>query len=102
MSKTKELVRTNVMIDKELLRLVDEFAKALEEDRSTAIRQLIKRSLSEEKVMLAIKKFQEGVPFRKAAEMSGLDYWEFQAELDKRDIPIASSLSFAKRRIKQG
>jgi len=99
MPKTKELVRTNVMIDKEMLKLIDEFANSLEEDRSTAIRQLIKKSLHEERIALAIRKFQEGVSFRKAAEMSGLDYWEFQSELDKRDIPIASSLSFAKRKI---
>ncbi len=101
MSKVKELVRTNIMIDKELLRSIDDFAKELEEDRSTAVRQLIKRSLAEEKIMLAIRNFREGVSFRKAMEISGLDYWEFQAELDKRGIPITSSLSFAKGRIRQ-
>lgn len=101
MSKTKELIRTNIMMEKQLLRGIDEFAKALEEDRSTAIRQLIKKSLSEEKIALAVKKFQEGLPFRKAAEMCNLDYWEFQSELDKRDIPVSSSLSFAKSRLRQ-
>lgn len=55
----------------------------------------------EEKIMLAIRKFQEGIPFRKAVEMSGLDYWEFQSELDKRGIPITSSLSFTKSRLRQ-
>ncbi len=101
MPKTKELIRTNIMIDRALLKSIDRFASTLEEDRSTAIRQLIKRSLSEERVMLAIKKFQEGSSFRKAAEISGLDYLEFQLELDKRSIPVSSSLSFAQRRIKQ-
>ncbi len=100
MSKTKELVRTNVMLDRELLKSIDEFAKAMAEDRSTAIRQLIKKAISEEKISLAVKKFQEGLSFRKAAEMAGLDYWDFQFELDKRGIPMVSSLSLAKRKMK--
>jgi predicted HTH domain antitoxin len=98
MLKAKELVRTNVMLDRELLKSIDEFAKDMAEDRSTAIRQLIKKAISEEKVALAVKKFQEGVSFRKAAEMAGLGYWDFQLELDKRGIPMVSSLSFARRR----
>jgi predicted HTH domain antitoxin len=101
MLKDKNLIRTNVMLDKELLQSIDDFAKTMDEDRSTAIRQLIKRAVSGEKVELAIKKFQEGVPFRKAAEMAGLDYWDFQIELDKRGIAISSSIPFARKRMKQ-
>ncbi|GBD96430.1 MAG TPA: hypothetical protein ENG83_09300 [Nitrospirae bacterium] len=101
MAKTKELVRTNIMINKKLLKSIDDYAKSLEEDRSTAIRQLVKKSLSEEKIMLAVKRFEEGASFRKAAEISGLDYWEFQAELDKRGIAVTSSLAFAKSRMRQ-
>jgi predicted HTH domain antitoxin len=101
MLKDKNLIRTNVMLDKELLQSIDDFAKTMDEDRSTAIRQLIKRAVSGEKVELAIKKFQEGVPFRKAAEMAGLDYWDFQIELDKRGIAISSSIPFARKRMRQ-
>ena len=101
MLKDKKLIRTNVMLDKEVLQSIDEFAKMMEEDRSTAIRQLIKKAVSGEKVELAVKRFQEGVPFRKAAEIAGLDYWDFQAELDKHDIPVSSSISFARKRMKQ-
>ena len=100
MLKDKKLVRTNVMLDKEVLQSIDEFAKTMEEDRSTAIRQLIKKAVSGEKIELAIKRFQEGVPFRKAAEIANLDYWDFQAELDKRGISISSSISFARKRMK--
>ena len=73
----------------------------MEEDRSTAIRQLIKKGVAGEKIELAVKRFQEGVPFRKAAEIGGLDYWAFQAELDKHGIPISSSVSFARKRMKK-
>ena len=101
MLRDKKLIRTNVMLDQEVLQSIDEFAKIMEEDRSTAIRQLIKKAVSGEKIELAIKRFQEGVPFRKAAEIAGLDYWDFQTELDKRGISISSSISFARKRIKQ-
>ncbi len=101
MLKDKHLIRTNVMLDKELLQSIDEFAKTMDEDRSTAIRQLIKKAVSGEKVELGVKKFQDGVPFRKAAEMVGLDYWDFQTELDKRGISVSSSIPFARKRMKQ-
>jgi len=101
MLKTKELARTNVMLDRETLKLIDEFAKTMSEDRSKVIRHLIKKALLEERLSLAVRKFQEGAPFRKTAEMAGLDYWDFQAELDKRGIPVSASLPFARRRIKQ-
>jgi predicted HTH domain antitoxin len=101
MLKNKKLIRTNVMLDKELLQSIDEFAETMEEDRSTAIRQLVKKAVSGEKVELGVKMFQQGVPFRKAAEMAGLDYWDFQMELDKRNIPISSSIVLARKRMKQ-
>ena len=48
MLRAKKLIRTNVMLDQEVLQSIDEFAKTMEEDRSTAIRQLIKKSVSGE------------------------------------------------------
>jgi predicted transcriptional regulator len=101
MLKNKRLIRANVMLDEELLQSIDEFAENMHEDRSTAIRQFIKKAVSGEKVKLAVRKFQEGVPFRRAAEIAGLDYWDFQTELDKRHISISSSILLARKRMKQ-
>jgi predicted HTH domain antitoxin len=101
MLKAKELVRTNVLLDREVLKSVDEFAKTMGEDRSTIIRHFIKKAIADEKVELAIKKFQEGISFRKALEIAGLDYWDFQAELDRRGIAVSTSLSLARRRLRQ-
>ena len=100
MLKNRKLIRTNVMLDEEVLRSVDEFADTMEEDRSTAIRQLIKKAVSGEKIELAVRRLQQGVPFRKAAEIANLDYWDFQAELDRRGISVSSSVSFARKRMK--
>ena len=101
MLKVKELVRTNVLLDKGVLKAIDEFAETIAEDRSTAIRYLIKKALAEQKIEVAIKKFREGVPFRKAAELAGLDYWDFQAELDRRNIPLSASIPLARKRMRQ-
>ena len=104
MLKTRELIRTNVLLDKEVLRSIDEFAKDMAEDRSTAIRQLIRKAIAGEKVEMAVRKFQSrqgGITFRKAAEIAGLDYWDFQAELDKRGIPVTASISSAKNRLRK-
>lgn len=99
MLKTKKMVRTNVMLDKELIASIDELAEEMAEDRSTAIRQLLKKALLEEKISLAINKFQQGISFRGASEIAGVDYWDFQLELDKRGIPMMSSISLAKKRM---
>lgn|SRR4030067_3049837 len=99
MLKTKKMVRTNVMLDKELINSIDELAEEMSEDRSTAIRQLLKKALLEEKISLAINKFEQGTSFREAAEIAGIDYWDFQMELDKRSVPMISSISLAKKRM---
>lgn len=99
MLKTKKMVRTNVMLDKELINSIDELAEEMSEDRSTAIRQLLKKALLEEKINLAINKFEQGTSFREAAEIAGIDYWDFQMELDKRSVPMISSISLAKKRM---
>ncbi len=102
MRKNKELVRTNILMDRELLDEIEKFAKERLEDRSTAIRQLIKKALHDQRIELGVKRFREGASFRKAAAIASLDYWDFQAELDKRGIPIMHSISLAKRRIEAG
>ena len=50
MLKTKEMIRTNVLLDREVLTEIDELAKDMAEDRSTVIRQLIRKAISEEKI----------------------------------------------------
>lgn len=88
------------MLNKSLIKEIDKIAKMRLEDRSTAIRQLVAGRIKEEKTKLAVEKFQEGnITLREAAELAGLDYWDFQSELDKRGIPIMQDVSLARRRI---
>jgi predicted HTH domain antitoxin len=101
MLKVKELIRANVLLERKVLKEIDKFADEMAEDRSTVIRKLIRKAIASEKIESAVQKFRSGISFRKAAEMAELDYWEFQAELDKRNLPLSSSLSLARRRITQ-
>ena len=97
-----ELKRINITMNESLLKEVDEVAKAKLEDRSTAIRQLVAASVKEEKLRVAIQKFQENVmTLREAAGVANLSYWEFQQELDKRGLPVMSDMGLAIRRIKR-
>ncbi len=101
MQTKNELMRVNVMLNKPLIKELDWFARNKMEDRSTAIRQLLADALSSERIELGINKFKEGnITFREAADISGLDYWDFQGELDKRNIPVMRSITLAERRIK--
>jgi len=98
--KESELKRINVMLDKALLEEVDKFAKVKKEDRSTAIRQLLLEKLIEKRIELAVDQFVSGQStFRNAASLAGMDYWDFQYELEKREIPIMRDLSLAEKRI---
>lgn len=102
MRTNDKLTRVNVMLNKSLLKEVDEIARMRLEDRSTAIRQLVMKTIKKEKIELAVERFQEGnVTLREAASMAGLDYWDFQSELDKKGIPIMQDVSLARRRIER-
>lgn len=98
----EELRRINIMVTRNLLKEIDKIAKLRLEDRSTAIRQLLYKTLREEKIHLAVQEFQTGnVTFREAASLADLDYWDFQAELEKRGIPLMQDISLAEKRIKR-
>lgn len=101
MQNIEKMERINITIYKSVLKEVDEVAKMRLEDRSTAIRQLLFNALKEERIERSIQLYkQQKVTLRKAAELGGLNYWEFQNEMAKRGIPVISSLAQAEQRIK--
>lgn len=90
------------MITENLLKEIDKIAKLRLEDRSTAIRQLLYKTLKEEKINLAIQEFQSGnITFRESAALADLDYWDLQSELEKRGIPLMQDVLLAEKRIKR-
>lgn len=97
----EKMKRINITLNKSLLEEVDKIAEMRLEDRSTAVRQLLQKSLKEEKIEKAIEEYKnQGMTLRQAARLSDMGYWEFQTEMAKRGIPLMSGVIPAEKRMK--
>lgn len=77
----------------EMMKDVEEFMRIYGVDRSTAIRNLLEKSLHQWKIERAVSEYTEGsLSLMKASEVAGLSIWEFVDELHKRDITVNISL----------
>lgn len=77
----------------EMVRDIEEFMKVHSIDRSTAIKELLKKSIDEWKIERAISEYVTGdISMMKASEMAGLSIWNFLHELQKKNITINVSL----------
>lgn len=84
-------VRINATIPGKILKQIDEYANEMQEDRSTAIRQLVAKALLEEKRKRIAKAFAtHRLSVREAAEELGVDYWDLQEMLEKEGIPATN------------
>ena len=84
-----ELVRINTTLNKSVLEQIDYYAEEMQEDRSTAIRQLLSRAILElhkDKIIRAYK--EKKITIRAAAEFLGVDYWQMQEFLEEKGVPI--------------
>jgi predicted DNA binding protein len=69
-------VRINASLDKDLLQRIDAFAQSRQEDRSTAIRQLVDLALTELAKNDALQAYRQGrVTLREFARMLGITNW---------------------------
>lgn len=84
-----ELVRINATLSKQVLERIDHYANEMQEDRSTAIRQLLLKAIIELEKGKIIKAYKEKkLTIREAAEALGIDYWEMQKILEEMDIAV--------------
>lgn len=84
-----DFVRINATMPAKILKQVDEFAEEMQEDRSTAIRQLLAKALLEEKRKKIAQEFAiHKLTLREAAEELGVDYWDLQEILEKEGVPV--------------
>jgi predicted HTH domain antitoxin len=101
-TRTREFVKVNISITKDLLGEIDKIAHARYADRSTTIRQLLNNAIKREKIEKAVNEYREGkVTLRKGAEIAGVDYFQFQSILAEKDIPVTFSLPLAKKRVER-
>jgi metal-responsive CopG/Arc/MetJ family transcriptional regulator len=81
-------VKINATIDPELLGRLDEYSLRSQEDRSTAIRQLLAFALREKNKTKALQAYKEGrLTIRQCAELLGVDYYEMNDLLSEANIP---------------
>ena len=84
-----EFVRINATMPVKILRQVDKYAEEMQEDRSTAIRQLIAKALLEERKKSVLEAFKKHkLTLRESAEALGVDYWDLQELLEKEGIAV--------------
>jgi predicted HTH domain antitoxin len=83
-------VRVNATMSEELVKRIDAFAASRQEDRSTAIRQLVDLALRELTKHEALGAYRRGrLTLRELARTLGLDYWATQDLLAAEGIAVA-------------
>jgi hypothetical protein len=86
-----KVVRINATLSDEILALVDAYANALHEDRSTAVRQLVMKGLTFENMRRAVDAYKHGkLTLREINHLLKIDYWEAQDLLLREGIPVSS------------
>ncbi len=82
-------VRVNASLDETLLARIDAFAARRQEDRSTAIRQLVDLALRELAKSDALTAYRQGrVTLREFARLLALDVWQAQDLLAAEGVPV--------------
>jgi len=85
--------RLSVLIPADMMKEIDEFQKVTNLDKSTLIRQLLKKSIREMKIEYALKAYtEEKVSFGKAAEISGLNIWDSSMKHTGVKLNLSSQL----------
>lgn len=85
-----DVVRINATVDRALLDRVDRFAERHSEDRSTAIRQLLRIALRQLATDEAVAAYRQGrLTIRQFAEMLELDVWGAHDLLQSQGVAIA-------------
>ena len=94
--------RISVILPENLRKDLDVLLKEKKVDQSTLIRQLLYKSVKEEKLKHALDLYRKGkVSFGKAAEIAGVNIWEFIDLAHKENIQLHYSLTDAEEEIRQ-
>ncbi len=84
-----EVIRINTTLTKDILEELDSYAKQHQENRSTAIRQLLSVALKEISKNTIINNYKNNkITLRQAAEQLGVTYWELMDILIDEGISI--------------
>ena len=84
------------MMPDDLKKEIDSLKTLYNEEQSSLIRRLLKKSINEEKIELAVKMYiDEKISLGKASELAGISIWEMFDELKRRNIALKYKISDA-------
>ena len=93
--------RISIVIPQELKEELDMLQRITQLDKSSLIRQLLRKSITELRIEQAIKAYEEGkVSFGKASEIAGLNLWDWIDEVHRRGLRWQFSVADAQQEIK--
>lgn len=88
--------KITIMMPDDLKKEIDNLKTLYNEEQSSLIRRLLKKSINEEKIEIAVKMYiDEKISLGKAAELAGISIWEMLDELKRRNIALKYKISDA-------
>lgn len=90
MKKVKNLGnKISIVLPDDLKEEIDKLRELYREDQSTFIRKLLWKSIAQEKLELALKKYLcDKISLGKASEIAEISIWEMLDELKKRNVTL--------------
>ena len=90
------------MMPDDLKKEIDNLKTLYNEEQSSLIRRLLKKSINDEKIEIAVKMYiDEKISLGKAAELAGISIWEILDELKRRNIGVKYKISDAELEVEK-
>jgi predicted HTH domain antitoxin len=94
--------KLSIIIPAEMKKEIDEIKARSLEDQSSLVRRLLRKSITEEKLDIAVKDYvDDKTSLGAAATFAGVSIWEMIDELKRRNIGLKYKLIDAQEEIEQ-
>ncbi len=94
--------KITIMMPDDLKKEIDNLKTLYNEEQSSLIRRLLKKSINGEKIEIAVKMYlDEKISLGKAAELAGISIWEMLDELKRRNIGLKYKISDAELEVEK-
>ncbi len=94
--------KLSIIIPADMKKEIDEIKSRSLEDQSSLVRRLLRKSIAEEKLDIAIKDYvDDKISIGAAAAFAGVSIWEIIDELKRRNIGLKYKIVDAREEIEQ-
>jgi predicted HTH domain antitoxin len=94
--------KLSIIIPADMKKEIDEIKSRSLEDQSSLVRRLLRKSIAEEKLDIAIKDYvDDKISLGTAATFAGVSIWEIIDELKRRNIGLKYKIVDAQEEIEQ-